>query len=251
MTAAALTVGVTASGKREERSGGLGVSETFDPNQGPMTSQLHIQGNLNKNESMNLILDTVVNRTVPPSPRAVSIHATATNQNQNLSVLIVEDTPSIAKMTSMMLKRQKHRTEVAENGQIALKMLYEEETKEREGFRKESKEGDREGEVGEGRVGSVCCDVSSEGVRYDVVLMDLQMPVMDGLEATRRIRGREKEKEKMTRHQIVIGVSANSDHETMEEAFKAGIDDFLPKPFSMEAFLKAVHRIQDRLSRPH
>ena len=70
------------------------------------------------------------------------------------------------------------------------------------------------------------------------------------LEATRRIRALEKEKEKEVTdsqqiyHQIVIGVSANSDHETMEEAFNAGIDEFLPKPFSIEAFLTAVQRSQ-------
>eukprot|EP01040_Poterioochromonas_malhamensis_P006288 gene6288-biopygen1120 len=161
------------------------------------------------------------------------------DDNCTLSVLLAEDTPSIAKMTTMMLRRQKHQTEVAENGQIVLDKLY----------------GDTD-----------CTRCADEPLRvpnerkYDVVLMDLQMPVMDGLEATRRIRAHEQDLASTVRlshcldlhsyrspHQIVIGVSANSDHETMEEALKAGIDDFLPKPFSVDAFLEVVKRIQGRI----
>ncbi len=42
----------------------------------------------------------------------------------------------------------------------------------------------------------------------------------------------------------MIGVSANADNETMEEGLRAGIDpdDFLPKPFSMEAFIGAINQ---------
>ncbi len=44
----------------------------------------------------------------------------------------------------------------------------------------------------------------------------------------------------------MIGVSANSDNETMEEGLRAGIDDFLPKPSSMEAFIGAIKRAEEK-----
>eukprot|EP01033_Poteriospumella_lacustris_P024608 gene24609-gene21063 len=132
-------------------------------------------------------------------------------------ILIVDDAPSILKMSSMMLKRQGHEIWTAENGEIALKRMEEK------------------------------WRVSGKG--FDLVLMDLQMPVMDGLEATRRLRGMELEgrewmagieKVKGRCHQLIIGVSANSDHETAEEALRAGVDDFFCKPFSLETFNKAM-----------
>ncbi len=199
---------------KDEKSNSLGRRESYIEPQGLlMTSQLHGLG-----------VNTSIPASASPTPAMTSACASPRNLQKEssapqFSVLIVEDTPSIAKMTSMMLKRQKHRTAVAENGQIALKMLYDDQTVD---------------------------------IKYDVVLMDLQMPVMDGLEATRRIRARETAEIRDNaggNHQIVIGVSANSDYETMEEAFNAGIDDFLPKPFSIEAFVKAVQSIRERLER--
>jgi CheY-like chemotaxis protein len=47
-------------------------------------------------------------------------------------------------------------------------------------------------------------------------------------------------KPRRTRHQLIIGMSANSDNDTMEDAFKAGVDDFIKKPFSVDIFLTAV-----------
>ena len=56
--------------------------------------------------------------------------------------------------------------------------------------------------------------------------MDLQMPVMDGLEATRRIRSSD-----LFKSIIIIGCSANSDDETVQDAFDAGIKYIIKSKF--------------------
>jgi len=67
---------------------------------------------------------------------------------------------------------------------------------------------------------------------YDLILMDIQMPKMSGLEATRKIR----EKERQTaQHVPVIALSAEVMKETIEKGMDAGMDDFLTKPIKYKA----------------
>jgi len=65
---------------------------------------------------------------------------------------------------------------------------------------------------------------------YDVVFMDLQMPVMDGIEASRRIR----EWENGGKHTFIVALTASYLPEAGHTLFEAGIDNYISKPFELE-----------------
>lgn len=65
---------------------------------------------------------------------------------------------------------------------------------------------------------------------YDVIFMDLQMPEMDGFEATKQIRKGEQGKCKTP----IIALTANSMHSDKEKCLEAGMDDYLAKPFEVK-----------------
>jgi len=91
-------------------------------------------------------------------------------------------------------------------------------------------------------------DVSSNGVEaiealilkpYDVILMDMQMPEMDGLTATRRIR----EDFSPDRQPHIIAITANAAIEDRESCFAAGMNDYISKPFRVEELMDALERV--------
>lgn len=93
----------------------------------------------------------------------------------------------------------------------------------------------------------VTCDVVSNGKeafemmqqkQYDLIFMDMQMPVMDGLQATRLIRAFEKESD--TNHRaFIVALTANEISEKKDDCIEAGMDDFMEKPMQ-EHLLKAL-----------
>jgi PAS domain S-box-containing protein len=76
------------------------------------------------------------------------------------------------------------------------------------------------------------------GVSYDLVLMDCQMPEMDGFEATRRIR----ERERGTRRLPVVAMTANAMVGDRERCLEAGMDDHIPKPVRVADLHRALAR---------
>jgi CheY-like chemotaxis protein len=108
-----------------------------------------------------------------------------------LAVLLVEDNPVNLKLAQALLAKAGHRVTAAGNGREAL---------------------DR---------------IEAAGGRYDVVLMDVQMPVMDGLEATRLLRAREAAS---GGHLPVVAMTANAMAGDREQYLAAGMDDYIAKP---------------------
>jgi CheY-like chemotaxis protein len=125
------------------------------------------------------------------------------SESSSLFALVVEDSLVISKATARMLSKAGYVVDAAENGAIGLEKMKK-------------------------RV-------------YSIVIMDLQMPIMDGLEATRRIRSFESEASYIAsgeKKQLIFGVSANSEDEIREEALASGMNLFVLKPFSINHLLE-------------
>jgi CheY-like chemotaxis protein len=73
---------------------------------------------------------------------------------------------------------------------------------------------------------------------FDCILMDWEMPVCDGLRATKRIR--EIETKQSSEHNVIIGVTANARAEQIAIAVKAGMDTVMPKPFRVAELLAKI-----------
>ncbi len=75
---------------------------------------------------------------------------------------------------------------------------------------------------------------------YDVILMDCQMPEMDGLEAARVIRSRERHSQRKPAY--IIAMTADAAHEARDKCFAEGMDDYLAKPVQEAELRKALER---------
>ncbi|MBN1875585.1 MAG: response regulator [Anaerolineae bacterium] len=119
-----------------------------------------------------------------------------------LRILLVEDNVVNQKLALLMLERFGYRADVAANGLEALQAV------------------DRQ--------------------PYDVVLMDVQMPEMDGLEATRRIRQSGAEGTIFVPR--IIAMTANATREGRAACFEAGMDDYISKPVQIAELVAALNR---------
>jgi CheY-like chemotaxis protein len=113
----------------------------------------------------------------------------------SLHVLVVDDNEINLKIMSSFMRKIGCHYETASNGQIALEKY------------------------------------TSANQPYNFVLMDISMPVMDGLVATKRIR--EHERQNCLYSSCILAVTAVASIETQEAALKAGVDDYLVKPLSL------------------
>ncbi|WP_343731581.1 ATP-binding protein [Duganella sp.] len=135
----------------------------------------------------------------PPTPAAQEPAADAPRL-QGLRLLLVEDHPLNQVVARGMLEHAGASVVVAENGQLALERLREQ---------------------------------SSD---YDIVLMDVQMPVMDGFEATRRIRV------ELGLKLPILAMTAGVMQSEQDQCIAAGMDDFIAKPVDVEQMLDTISR---------
>jgi len=139
-----------------------------------------------------------------PSEAADESNAVATD-GKGLSILVAEDNEINALLARALLVRLGHRPTIAGNGEAAV----------------ESWAASR-----------------AAGSPYDLILMDVQMPDMDGLEATRRIRAAEADAgDKPTR---IVALTANAQTEDREACLAAGMDGLLVKPLDRERLREAL-----------
>jgi CheY-like chemotaxis protein len=86
-------------------------------------------------------------------------------------------------------------------------------------------------------------DVSMQG--FDMIFMDMQMPEMDGLEATRLIRAGDGP----NADTWIIALTANAMHSDQDACREAGMNDFLSKPFNRESLTSVIDRGLTNLSK--
>jgi CheY-like chemotaxis protein len=80
---------------------------------------------------------------------------------------------------------------------------------------------------------------------YDVILMDIQMPELDGYETTRILRGREAG-EPAARPAWIVALTANAMEGDAERCLAAGMNDYLAKPFKLDDLARALRRVGNR-----
>ena len=81
--------------------------------------------------------------------------------------------------------------------------------------------------------------------QYDLILMDIQMPVMDGITATKKIRQLEQDR-KIEKPIQIIAITANSLKDDRQKCLEAGMNEYISKPFNLEKFPLIISQLGQR-----
>jgi CheY-like chemotaxis protein len=131
------------------------------------------------------------------------------------SILVVEDNLVNQKILRMQLQKLGHEVHVVSHGGEALTFL---------------------------QTTSCWKGNSASQIHVSVVLMDIEMPVMNGLECTRKIREAESEG-RVERHLPIVAVSANAREGQVRYAMECGVDDAISKPFRVADLMPIIERL--------
>ena len=134
--------------------------------------------------------------------KTLEVVTPADQPRATLRILLVEDNLVNQRLTTRLLEKMGHVITVAENGKIALRILSEQ--------------------------------------QFDLVAMDMQMPIMDGLETTEKIRAREK---KSGGHVPIVAMTANAFEEDRQRCQKAGMDGYIAKPVTSQTIEREINRV--------
>ncbi len=149
----------------------------------------------------------VTGQTVPPDSLTANTELTTTRPKTSLRILVVEDNLINQRLAMRLLEKEGHQVLVACNGKEALETLEQ----------------------------------SNWG--FDAVLMDVQMPEMDGLEATRAIRRIEAGG---TSHLPIIALTAHAMERDRDRCLESGMDGHMTKPIQIALLLSTLQEIEAR-----
>jgi CheY-like chemotaxis protein len=142
---------------------------------------------------------------------------------QSPRILLVEDNIVNQKLASTMLSRGGYQVDTANNGEEAV----------------EKYKASRAGNERQNATDGASSNKDEENGHYDLIFMDMQMPVMDGLTATQEIRKWETEN---NCHIPVIAMTANASAVDREKCLQAGMDDYLTKPIKKDEVFNLVEK---------
>ena len=178
--------------------------------------ELGVAAHLIKPVKQSLLLDAIMSavgeRSAARSERLDATPAPAAGEagdDRPLRILLAEDNPTNQKFALRAIEKAGHSAVVANNGREAVDAL--------------------------------------EDGSYDVVLMDVHMPEMDGLEATRAIRDRERAADP-SRRTPIIAMTANAMKGDREECIQAGMDGYVSKPVKRATLFAEIDRVLNELS---
>jgi two-component system, sensor histidine kinase and response regulator len=164
--------------------------------------KLGVEGYLSKPVKHSDLLDALVTAFGISTRRPLASPPPARTRVRPLRILVAEDNQVNRKLVTRLLQKRGHKISAVENGRAALDAV-----------------------------------TSPSSRAFDVVLMDVQMPEMNGLEATAAIRQREQE---TGTHVPIIALTAHAMPADRERCLAAGMDGYLAKPIDVEELIAAV-----------
>ncbi len=138
----------------------------------------------------------------PDKRRIVTRFSIAEDRKRKLHILVAEDNKPNQKLLFMILAKMGYEVDIVNNGREAVESLQHH--------------------------------------KYDIVFMDVHMPEMDGFEATRIIREKEKDSHG---HIPIIAITADAMSEDKEQCIKAGMDDYISKPVFQEKIIESIKKV--------